>query len=154
MTNLRHLTWMLIAAFGLVFSSAQSHAQKRPDADEPGLVADDGYELEPEPALVEAAMGTHTLALLAALEAACAGVDRLGAATRKRLGGPDAAAAPLLAAASDPRLKKEQALPQIGGRLNPDFTLDVLLDGYGVYETPARHRMRQDQPRRYRKPQQ
>jgi lipoprotein-anchoring transpeptidase ErfK/SrfK len=48
MTGFRHLTWMLIAAFGLVFSSTQSHAQKRPDADEPGLVADDGYELEPE----------------------------------------------------------------------------------------------------------
>ena len=48
MTNFRHLAWMLIAAFALVFSSAQSHAQKRPDADEPGLVADDGYELEPE----------------------------------------------------------------------------------------------------------
>jgi lipoprotein-anchoring transpeptidase ErfK/SrfK len=48
MTGFRHLTWMLIAAFGLVFSSTHSHAQKRPDADEPGLVADDGYELEPE----------------------------------------------------------------------------------------------------------
>ena len=48
MTNFRHLTWMLIAAFGLVFSATQSHAQKRPDADEPGLIADDGYELEPE----------------------------------------------------------------------------------------------------------
>jgi lipoprotein-anchoring transpeptidase ErfK/SrfK len=48
MTNFRHLTWMLIAAFGLVFSTVQSHAQKRPDADEPGLVADDAYELEPE----------------------------------------------------------------------------------------------------------
>jgi lipoprotein-anchoring transpeptidase ErfK/SrfK len=48
MTNFRHLTWMLIAAFGLVFSTTQSHAQKRPDADEPGLVADDGYELDPE----------------------------------------------------------------------------------------------------------
>ena len=48
MTGFRHLTWMLIAAFGLVFSGTQSHAQKRPDADEPGLVADDGYELEPE----------------------------------------------------------------------------------------------------------
>src|SRR5256885_2235115 len=48
MTNFRHLTWMLIAGFGLVFSSTQSHAQKRPDADEPGLVADDAYELEPE----------------------------------------------------------------------------------------------------------
>ena len=48
MTGFRHLTWMLIAAFGLVFSTTQSDAQKRPDADEPGLVADDGYELEPE----------------------------------------------------------------------------------------------------------
>src|SRR5437870_13592632 len=48
MMNFRHLTWMLIAAFGLVFSTVQSHAQKRPDADEPGLVADDGYELAPE----------------------------------------------------------------------------------------------------------
>jgi lipoprotein-anchoring transpeptidase ErfK/SrfK len=48
MTNFRHLTWMLIAAFGLVFSATQSHAQKRPDADEPGLVADDSYELDPE----------------------------------------------------------------------------------------------------------
>ena len=48
MRNFRHLTWMLIAAFGLVFSTVQSHAQKRPDADEPGLVADDGYELEPQ----------------------------------------------------------------------------------------------------------
>jgi lipoprotein-anchoring transpeptidase ErfK/SrfK len=48
MTRSRHLTWMLIAAVGFVFSVSQSHAQKRPDADEPGLVADDGYELEPE----------------------------------------------------------------------------------------------------------
>ncbi len=48
MTTFRHLTWMLIAAFGLVFSSTKSHEKKRPDADEPGLVADDAYELEPE----------------------------------------------------------------------------------------------------------
>ena len=48
MTNFRHLTWILIAAFGLVFSTVQSHAQKRPDADEPGLVADDAYELQPQ----------------------------------------------------------------------------------------------------------
>jgi lipoprotein-anchoring transpeptidase ErfK/SrfK len=48
MTRFRHLTWMLIAAVGFVFTVSQSHAQKRPDADEPGLVADDGYELEPE----------------------------------------------------------------------------------------------------------
>ena len=43
MTNFRHLTWMLIAAIGLVFSTTQSNAQKRPDVDEPGLVADDGW---------------------------------------------------------------------------------------------------------------
>jgi lipoprotein-anchoring transpeptidase ErfK/SrfK len=48
MLNFRRLTWMLIAAFGLVYSSAESHAQKRPDADEPGLIADDSYELEPQ----------------------------------------------------------------------------------------------------------
>ena len=48
MTKFRHLTWMLIAAVGLVLSTSQSHAQKRPDADEPGLVADEGYELDPE----------------------------------------------------------------------------------------------------------
>src|SRR4029450_3022696 len=47
MTKFRHLTWMLIAAVGFVFSFSQTHAQNRPDADEPGLVADDGYELEP-----------------------------------------------------------------------------------------------------------
>ena len=44
----KFLVWMLIAAFGLVFLATQSHAQKRPDADEPGLIADDGYELGPE----------------------------------------------------------------------------------------------------------
>jgi lipoprotein-anchoring transpeptidase ErfK/SrfK len=48
MTSFRHLIWMLIAAVGLVFSSTQSHAQKRPDADEPGLIADDRYELSPQ----------------------------------------------------------------------------------------------------------
>lgn len=48
MLNFRRLTWMLIAAFGLVFSGAESHAQKRPDVDEPGLIADDTYELEPQ----------------------------------------------------------------------------------------------------------
>jgi len=48
MTKFRHLTWMLIAAFGLVFSASQAHAQKRPDVDEPGLIADDSYELEPQ----------------------------------------------------------------------------------------------------------
>ena len=48
MMNFRHLTWMVIAAFGLMFSTAQSYAQTRPDADEPGLIADDSYELDPQ----------------------------------------------------------------------------------------------------------
>jgi lipoprotein-anchoring transpeptidase ErfK/SrfK len=48
MTNFRYLTWMLIAVFGLVFSTAQSRAQQRPDSDEPGLIADESYELGPE----------------------------------------------------------------------------------------------------------
>ncbi|MBR0695727.1 L,D-transpeptidase [Bradyrhizobium lablabi] len=48
MTKLRHLVWMLIAAVVLVLSTSQSFAQKRPDADEPGLVADESYELDPE----------------------------------------------------------------------------------------------------------
>jgi lipoprotein-anchoring transpeptidase ErfK/SrfK len=39
---------MLIAAVGLVLSTSQSEAQKRPDADEPGLVADDSFELDPQ----------------------------------------------------------------------------------------------------------
>jgi lipoprotein-anchoring transpeptidase ErfK/SrfK len=48
MTRFRHLTWMLIAAVGLVLSTSQSEAQKRPDGDEPGLVADDSFELDPQ----------------------------------------------------------------------------------------------------------
>jgi chromosomal replication initiator protein len=42
---------------------------------------------------------------------------------------PDVTAAPLLAATADPRLKKEQALPQIGGRLNADFTFANFVEG-------------------------
>ena len=48
MTKLRHLVWMLIATGALVLSTSQGFAQSRPDADEPGLVADDSYELDPE----------------------------------------------------------------------------------------------------------
>ena len=48
MTKFRHLTWMLIAAIGLVLSTSQSHAQSQDPGDQPGLVADDGYELDPE----------------------------------------------------------------------------------------------------------
>ncbi|QPF84644.1 L,D-transpeptidase [Bradyrhizobium genosp. L] len=48
MTKLRHLVWMLIAAFSLVLSTSQGFAQSRPDADEPGLVPDANYQLDPE----------------------------------------------------------------------------------------------------------
>ena len=50
MTKFRHLLWMLIATGGLVLSTSQSHAQLRqPDVgDQPGLIADDSVELDPE----------------------------------------------------------------------------------------------------------
>ncbi|MHC2255467.1 lipoprotein-anchoring transpeptidase ErfK/SrfK [Bradyrhizobium embrapense] len=48
MTKLRHLVWMAIATGALVLSTSQGFAQSHPDADEPGLIADDSYELDPE----------------------------------------------------------------------------------------------------------
>src|SRR6476620_9379152 len=50
MTKFRHLIWMLIAASGLILSAPHSQAQNRqPDVgDQPGLIADDSVELEPE----------------------------------------------------------------------------------------------------------
>jgi lipoprotein-anchoring transpeptidase ErfK/SrfK len=48
MTKLRHLVWMMIAAGTLVLSTSQGFAQSRPDVDEPGLIADDSYQLDPE----------------------------------------------------------------------------------------------------------
>ena len=48
MTKLRHSVWMLCAATALMLSTSQGFAQPRPDADEPGLVADDSYALDPE----------------------------------------------------------------------------------------------------------
>ena len=47
MTKLRHLIWILSAATGLVLS-ASAHAQSNDPGDQPGLVADDGYQLDPE----------------------------------------------------------------------------------------------------------
>jgi hypothetical protein len=47
MTKLRHLVWMMIAAIGLILSASHSYAQQ-PDADQPGLLADDSIELDPE----------------------------------------------------------------------------------------------------------
>ena len=47
MTKFRHVIWMMIAAVGLILSASHSYAQQ-PDADQPGLLADDSFELDPE----------------------------------------------------------------------------------------------------------
>ncbi len=48
MTTLRHLTWMLMAAAGLLLSTGAGYAQSNDPGDQPGLVADDSYQLDPE----------------------------------------------------------------------------------------------------------
>src|ERR1700742_878936 len=48
MTKIRHLICMTIAAAGLIFSASASFAQQPDRGDEPGLIADDSYELDPE----------------------------------------------------------------------------------------------------------
>jgi lipoprotein-anchoring transpeptidase ErfK/SrfK len=50
MTKFLHLIWIVIAASGLVLSAPQSQAQTRqPDVgDQPGLIADDSVELDPQ----------------------------------------------------------------------------------------------------------
>src|SRR6202142_529921 len=48
MTKLRHLICMTMAAAGLMISDSNSFAQQADPGDQPGLVADDSYELDPE----------------------------------------------------------------------------------------------------------
>src|SRR4051794_11489272 len=48
MTDFRRLTGMFLAAMGLILSAPQASAQQPDRGDEPGLVADDAYELDPE----------------------------------------------------------------------------------------------------------
>ncbi len=48
MTKIRHLICMTIAAAGLMLSASHGFAQQPDRGDEPGLVADDSYELDPE----------------------------------------------------------------------------------------------------------
>jgi lipoprotein-anchoring transpeptidase ErfK/SrfK len=48
MPQLRHLTWMMMAAFGLLLSASPSDAQQQDPGDQPGLVADDSYAADPE----------------------------------------------------------------------------------------------------------
>ena len=47
MPQLRHLTWMMMAAFGLLLSASPSDAQQQDPGDQPGLVADDSYAADP-----------------------------------------------------------------------------------------------------------
>src|SRR4030081_3413032 len=48
MTRFRHLIWMVIAAVGLLLSVSHSYAQQPDVGDQPGLLADDSVELDPE----------------------------------------------------------------------------------------------------------
>jgi lipoprotein-anchoring transpeptidase ErfK/SrfK len=48
MTKLRQLIWLSMAVIGLILPTLPSYAQQQDVGDEPGLVADDGYQLDPE----------------------------------------------------------------------------------------------------------
>mgnify|MGYP002682470514 CR=1 FL=1 len=48
MTKFRHLIWTIAATAGLMFSASQSFAQKPDVGDQPGLIADDSVELDPQ----------------------------------------------------------------------------------------------------------
>jgi lipoprotein-anchoring transpeptidase ErfK/SrfK len=48
MMNVRDLALISIAAIGLVVSTSQAYAQAQDSGDQPGLVADDGFQLDPE----------------------------------------------------------------------------------------------------------
>ncbi|HYP64088.1 MAG TPA: L,D-transpeptidase, partial [Acidocella sp.] len=48
MTKLRQLIWMSVAVIGLMLPTLPSYAQQQDTGDEPGLVADEGYQLDPE----------------------------------------------------------------------------------------------------------
>ena len=48
MTKFRHVIWTMAAAAGLLLSASQSFAQKPDVGDQPGLIADDNVELDPQ----------------------------------------------------------------------------------------------------------
>ena len=48
MTGIRHLICTTIAAAGLMLSASHSFAQQADPGDQPGLIADDSYQLDPE----------------------------------------------------------------------------------------------------------
>src|SRR6188768_2264251 len=48
MTTFRHLIWTVFAAAGLMMSASAGFAQKPDVGDQPGLIADDSVELDPQ----------------------------------------------------------------------------------------------------------
>ncbi len=48
MTKFRQLIWIVMAAAGLMLSFSNSFAQQPDSGDQPGLIANDGYQLDPE----------------------------------------------------------------------------------------------------------
>src|ERR1700692_2804302 len=48
MIKFRHLIWTVIASVGLILPTSQSFAQQNDPGDQPGLIADDSVELDPE----------------------------------------------------------------------------------------------------------
>jgi lipoprotein-anchoring transpeptidase ErfK/SrfK len=48
MTKFRQPIWIVMAAAGLMLSFSHSFAQQPDSGDQPGLIADDGYQLDPE----------------------------------------------------------------------------------------------------------
>jgi lipoprotein-anchoring transpeptidase ErfK/SrfK len=46
--NFHRLIWMMMASIGLALSPSQGFAQGQDRGDEPGLIADDSYQLDPE----------------------------------------------------------------------------------------------------------
>ena len=48
MIKFRHLIWTVVATIGLMLSASQSFAQQNDPGDQPGLIADDSVELDPE----------------------------------------------------------------------------------------------------------
>ena len=48
MTRFRHLIWLMIATVGLMLSVSHGYAQQPDVGDQPGLLADDSVELDPE----------------------------------------------------------------------------------------------------------
>ena len=71
MTKFRHLIWMIFSAAGLMLSVSQSFAQQPDVGDQPGLLADDSVELDPEYKRTAVLYRTTEAPGTAAFEASC-----------------------------------------------------------------------------------